>query len=304
MGGVDQATISDDDVVTSYLDSVRPGGFMYEYLRLGQLAVQLDQTLFTHGGVMGIFNETKHEVDCVLESCLGFVPGQAERVEDLLMWVDAMNGWVRAQVEEAFAQPTWAPGRTQRGGQALVMYSAYTEDPSLIMAKPVDAKTHPVPTPPSIASRLLAVGITRVVVGHQPHGTCPTLIRGAGVDVLMVDTSYSDMKAPDNRGAAVSCVSIRGPVAWVSGVLPDGVEFKYHHVCPGAPEDIAATADPLVGTGNYHDWFVKTRLASPVDGDKLYLFCQIDVHKFSYKYGTEAEAAALSSERGPCPGVK
>jgi hypothetical protein len=58
-------------------------------------------------------------------------------------------------------------------------------------------------------------GIRRVVVGHTPHGTCPTIIKtgGPGMEepglmVVMADTSYSDMKAADNRGRAVSEVQL------------------------------------------------------------------------------------------------
>jgi hypothetical protein len=58
-------------------------------------------------------------------------------------------------------------------------------------------------------------GIRRVVVGHTPHGTCPTIIKSGGPGmtepgllVVMADTSYSDMKAPDNRGRAVSEVQL------------------------------------------------------------------------------------------------
>jgi hypothetical protein len=58
-------------------------------------------------------------------------------------------------------------------------------------------------------------GIRRVVVGHTPHGMCPTIIKSGGpgmvepgLMVVMADTSYSDMKAADNRGRAVSEVQL------------------------------------------------------------------------------------------------
>jgi hypothetical protein len=58
-------------------------------------------------------------------------------------------------------------------------------------------------------------GIRRVVVGHTPHGTCPTIIKAGGpgmqepgLVVVMADTSFSDMKAADNRGSAVSEVQL------------------------------------------------------------------------------------------------
>eukprot|EP00966_Prymnesium_polylepis_P016821 388094-Prymnesium_polylepis.1 len=63
---------------------------------------------------------------------------------------------------------------------------------------------------PDAAMQLLNdSGVRRLVVGHTPHGTCPTIIKGGGpgmtlpgLVVVMADTSFSDMKAADNRGRA------------------------------------------------------------------------------------------------------
>ena len=90
----------------------------------------------------------------------------------------------------------------------------------------------PAALPPAVSLALLKAGVRRVVVGHLPHGNCPTLIPGvppgvagfaelreasgpqpppdAAVDVLLTDTSYSDAKAPDMRGRAVSEAQVRG----------------------------------------------------------------------------------------------
>lgn len=50
-GGGDVARVSEDDVVASYRDSVRPDGFVAEYLRSAQIAAVIGNTLFVHGGV-------------------------------------------------------------------------------------------------------------------------------------------------------------------------------------------------------------------------------------------------------------
>ena len=59
-------------------------------------------------------------------------------------------------------------------------------------------------------------GIRRILVGHTPHGICPTVVKSGGpgtcapcVEVVMADTSFSDMTAPDNRGQAVFEVQVR-----------------------------------------------------------------------------------------------
>ena len=76
-----------------------------------------------------------------------------------------------------------------------------------------------------VMAKLNTAGVRRVIVGHTPHGNCPTVIKSAGgslaVQVVMADTSYSDMSCTDNRGAAVSTLSVRpgGGALRVEGVL-------------------------------------------------------------------------------------
>jgi len=93
----------------------------------------------------------------------------------------------------------------------------------------------PMGVPDEAMATLNKGGIRRVVVGHTPHGTCPTIIKtgGPGMEepglvVVMADTSYSDMKAPDNRGRAVSEVLLldNGQMH-VHGRLPDLRELRY-----------------------------------------------------------------------------
>ena len=85
------------------------------------------------------------------------------------------------------------------------------------------------PAPPtlSLEQRLNRNGIERVVVGHTPHGDCPTVLRHTvdsqadqraeaethecKLDLIMADTSYSDGRAGDDRGNAISTVT--APIA-------------------------------------------------------------------------------------------
>ena len=57
--GAGAATPTDTEVTASFTRSVLPGGFVYEYLRAGQLAVLLGDTLFVHGGLEGKGAEAK-----------------------------------------------------------------------------------------------------------------------------------------------------------------------------------------------------------------------------------------------------
>lgn len=73
----------------------------------------------------------------------------------------------------------------------------------MIISRHLNEKSQPVPMPQGLAQQLLGAGYSRLVIGHTPHGNCPTVVPGP-VQVIMADTSYSDMKAPDNRGEAAS----------------------------------------------------------------------------------------------------
>lgn len=91
--------------------------------------------------------------------------------------------------------------------------------PSVITARHLNDKSQPVPLPPTISRQLLEAGYTRLVVGHTPHGNCPTVVPGA-VQTIMADTSYSNMKAADNRGDAVSVCAAAARCAAPFPVLP------------------------------------------------------------------------------------
>lgn len=73
----------------------------------------------------------------------------------------------------------------------------------------------PMPMPEGLMRRLNAQGVYRLCCGHTPHGCCPTVIKSGGpltrephFQVIMADTSYSDMGAPDNRGPCVTEVQL------------------------------------------------------------------------------------------------
>jgi hypothetical protein len=43
--------------------------------------------------------------------------------------------------------------------------------------------------PPDLLGFLVSQGVSRVIVGHTPHGNCPTVIPHEGLTVIMGDTS-------------------------------------------------------------------------------------------------------------------
>eukprot|EP00966_Prymnesium_polylepis_P303070 7001013-Prymnesium_polylepis.1 len=104
------------------------------------------------------------------------------------------------QVSEWTAQPLWldAPDSTtgrRRGGQALINYVAPGSEPSVVMGRHLDNVGMPKPVPTAVVRHasprralirvactmgrngvqyLWEANISRLVVGHTPHGNCPT----------------------------------------------------------------------------------------------------------------------------------
>ncbi|TYZ60331.1 hypothetical protein PybrP1_010290, partial [[Pythium] brassicae (nom. inval.)] len=238
--------IDDESVLQSYKDSVREGGVLREYLELGSLAFIAHDTLFTHGGVI--------RGDSSGVCALGHVPGRPPMSE----WVQELNAWYRQQVQEWIEQPTWSADRSHRGGDQLLQYVLPDHPSSVVMGRHLQASGMPAQLPSAVAQALAASGIRRLVVGHTPHGTCPTVIKQSWPqqtpawshdahaaerdsartfeEVIMCDTSYSDTAASDNRGvAAVELVVTPDGRAHLHGVLADGRTVAY------------ASDDPLIG---------------------------------------------------------
>jgi len=232
-------SVTDDDVVESYRQCANPNGedpWMLDYLRLGKLALVVNDTLFIHADAP--------------ERCLGVVP---EIKEALLPprssgndWVDALNSWKDRQLEEYRQLPTWVErtgqegdqkiwscssdgGRT-RGGVGLIDYG---------VPKGFDAKSVTYNNPfangnsqlvtPAVEEIFQKWNIRRVLSGHQPHGQSPTVVRHpqSGLLRITADTSYSCMQATklfnksENRGDIISLVQLQGDLTRIWGTMAD-----------------------------------------------------------------------------------
>ena len=122
LGGRSMQSISLGEVADTLADSVHPGGFIFEFLRAGQLAVCLGDTLFVHGGVTA--------------RNMGFVPALSTRLgvhdvqgEDLSAshsvqaWTERLNAWKDEQWRAFERQPYFNAERTRRGGEGLMAYA-------------------------------------------------------------------------------------------------------------------------------------------------------------------------------------
>lgn len=246
---------TDDDVVQDTINSVREGGFMREFIELGQLAHVDGGVLYVHGGIVG------DDIGCSAASgdhAIGRLPGMTERIDDVHAWVEQLNAWKDEQVREWIHEPSWSgtrpPDRStsslasspcqwkttdgyelRGGGQSLMDYAAAGGQASVVLGRHLLKSGMPMQVPEEAMLMLNRAGVRRLVVGHTPHGTCPTIFKSGGpamaepgLLVVMADTSYSDIKSKDCRGRAVSEVQLLddGQVH-VQGVLPDGRGFAY-----------------------------------------------------------------------------
>ena len=296
--GRDQASVSDAEVVASFVESVEEGGFMRRYLQLAQLAAIIDGTLYVHGGVVSGSADN---------DCIGLVPGHDKTIGDLVEWVDTLNGWHARQVKEWIATPLWAdpvdgPASVEskeaygaRGGQALMDYVCPGGPSGVVLSRHLDKKSMPLALSTRVLQKLVRGGVSKLVIGHTPHGNCPTFIKqpeavdGVFFETVMADTSYSDMSAGDNRGQAVSNVDFCADgVVRVSGVLHDGkaIDYAVDHT---SALNIVGKLEVMPDESDEGRRFVKARFTETGD----LLMCRHEGFKVEYSTMSWAQAQRM-----------
>jgi hypothetical protein len=204
-------------------------------------------------------------------------------------------------------KPSYDAGK--RGGNELMNYCVNGSPPSVVVGRHLEPAGMPRPLEPALCSKLRACGVYRMVLGHTPHGNCPTMIRSGDEScpflVAMVDTSYSDMRAADNRGTAVSTLDVmKDGTIRVRGRLPQSVEGGERIEYEMLPDPLQMRYE-LVGTmqpANEPDntptanrRFVKARFAQ----SDRYLLCHVDGFKVEYSTMSDAEARKLFKVQEP-----
>lgn len=256
-------TVSDEDVVQSFLDDVQPDGALARYLAACQLAHRVDLTLFVHGAVT--------------EENWGTVPGAPHRTPSTDEWVASLNAFYRAQIEAfrdrrlgAHGEPLWAP---------IVDYQAplagtRLHQGSVVYGRPADPLGNPSLPPRAVMEQLQRDGIGRVVVGHTPSGDAPTVLVDDGFQLVIADNSYSRVERGNQLLIDGAWLRARGLCK-----LDDGAEHAV--ICELA--DLSARG-PIglrdISTGR----LVKGRLVS---GDLL---------AFRFREAFTAEQIALTEE--------
>jgi hypothetical protein len=206
-------SVSEEDVVDSFLEDVGPGGLLRDYLLASQLVHRIGNTLFVHGGVH--------------EDSLGVVP-TGVRVEGVDAWVEALNHWYREQLEafvegrlERDGTPAWAP---------LIAYQAPSpgkrvNTASVVYGRMADEHNHPRLPSSALIAMLARSGIHRLVVGHTPSGDCPSLLREEAFELILADNSYGRVEGASRLFLRDDSVCVDGRVRLDDGRL-ERVRFQ------------------------------------------------------------------------------
>jgi len=195
--------VSDDAVVDSYVDDVRPDGPMTRYLAATSLGFREGDALFLHGGVTA--------------ENLGVVPGHVGRAPDVDAWIARLNAFLAASVDDFVA------GREPK---ALIAYQAPVpgtklNQASVVYARPTDDRGDPVLPAAEVVANLRASGIRRAVVGHTPSGDCPAVLRDGDFALVLADNSYGRIEPGSRLMLDASTIRGAGRTVLDGGELAD-----------------------------------------------------------------------------------
>ena len=224
----------DDSVVNSYLTSLADGGCVRRYLEEGTLATCIGDTLFVHGGLtkdnIGFVPSPHVDLDFLIQNDGKEIPGS--RTEHLPEWIERLSQFKNRHLKEWIARPQWVSngGVRERGGSGLITYgyNSWMKGHTVMTESFIGRNGEPRRPADEVVAFLKANGVSRVVVGHQPHGESPGVIRHDGVTIIFADTSFSDTTANDNRGAVHASVTITPEDTAFSGTLRDGTQYTYN----------------------------------------------------------------------------
>ncbi|KAI9006319.1 hypothetical protein DFJ74DRAFT_690279 [Hyaloraphidium curvatum] len=191
-----------EDVAESYLQTIRPGGVLAEYLSMAKLIVVRGDVAFVHGAFT--------------DSNLGFVPpapgapatDSGSTVGDFRRWIDQLNAFAASEVAAFLTQTqdylsgaeplAWSSTggyHHPQPGSRLAQYcngKLPTEaDARSVIYSSFASRGSPRPIDSGPQRALSAAGIRFVLSGHQPYADAPCFSLGEGMIACSLDTSYA-----------------------------------------------------------------------------------------------------------------
>jgi hypothetical protein len=231
--------ISDNDVISSFLNSVLPkpknaiqtnDNYMLKYLMQGQLIYIFGEHIFVHGAIN--------------EKNIGKIPKNKNTIEDINVWAKELNNWFHKELKEYMNNPKDGGITKKRKAHNIIDYvvPGDNNDISVVYANNL-RNGNGVPINKKVIEQLNKYGIRNIITGHKPYGDCPLIIRDRNLKAISADTSYSNINylknvkknnvnntnnVDDKRGKAVSEVLLysNGDVR-IHGILADNSKYGY-----------------------------------------------------------------------------
>jgi hypothetical protein len=165
MSGQSAESVSDDDVLQSYISSV--GGselaWLSAYMEAACLVLAADCTVFTHGGLYS------RDGTC----CVGVLPPSAVSLSTtgISEWMSSLNNWFHEQIVSAAVAPDG-----DADGLPLLSYASHPAPcASVLTTRMSHENGAPLVPPPDVARTLNGAGITRIVAGGSAQGHGPSV---------------------------------------------------------------------------------------------------------------------------------
>ena len=256
--------ISDNDIVTSFLNSVSPNpknikntndNYLLKYLKSGKIAYIFGEHIFVHGAIN--------------KNNIGYIPNNKNIVDDVDKWVSGLNKWFQKDLKEYMANPEYGGISKRRKGYKIIDYAVPSDNKTVVYSdnlkngngQYINAK---------VIKYLNKGGIHSIISGHRPHGDCPLVLRSKKLTAVSADTSYSKKGhrskwGIDNRGNAVSEVLLylNGDIQ-IHGILRDNQKYDYiiknkdiKPVVPIKPDKSAPKYDKYIGLQLKNNYWVK-----------------------------------------------
>ena len=296
----DPDSISDNDIITSFLNSVSPNpnnikntndNYMLKYLKNGKIAYIFGEHIFVHGAVN--------------KNNIGYIPNNKYIVDDVDKWVSGLNKWFQKDLKEYIANPEYGGISKKRKGYKIIDYAVPSDNKTVVYSdnlkngngQYINAK---------VIKYLNKGGIHSIISGHRPHGDCPLVLRSKKLTAVSADTSYSKKGhrskwGIDNRGNAVSEVLLyfNGDIQ-VHGILQDKRKYDYiiknketKPANPDKPDKHAPKYDKYIGLQLKNNYWVKNVRYAKNAKNAKYLISYAKGFEYDEKWITEAEMLKL-----------
>ena len=221
------SSISDEDIVASFLNSVAPhpvnvkntnDNYLLKYLQYGKIAYIFGEHIFVHGAIN--------------KNNMGYVPSGGKLIEDVHLWVSSLNNWYHKELNEYMLNPECGGITKKRKGYKIIDYSVPSDNRTVVYSDNLkNGNGNYINS--KVIKYLNKSGIHSIISGHKPHGDCPLVLRSKNLTAVSADTSYSDKGhmskwGVDNRGNAVCEVLLytNGDIQ-IHGILCDNSKYNY-----------------------------------------------------------------------------